>query len=60
MKTIIIVLSAFFTFNSTVIAQTATKKEKQTTIYICPTHSDEMNSSSGKHPKCGTEMTEKK
>jgi hypothetical protein len=32
MKTIIIVLSAFFAFNSTVIAQTATKNDEQKII----------------------------
>lgn len=56
MKTIIIVLSAFFAFNSTVKAQTVTKKEEQKVIYICPTHPDEMNSNSGKCPKCGMEL----
>lgn len=62
MKTIIIVLSAFFAFNSTVIAQTATKKESPETIYVCPTHPDETNPSSGKCQKCGmvlTKITEK-
>lgn len=57
MKTIIIVLTAFFAFSSTVIAQTATKKDEQKTIYVCPSHPDEMNTSSGKCPVCGMELT---
>ena len=56
MKTLIIVLSAFFAFNSAVTAQTVTKKEEQKTIYVCPTHPDKTNSSSGKCPECGMDM----
>ena len=56
MKTLIIVLSAFFAFNSAVTAQTATKKEEQKTIYVCPTHPDKTNSSSGKCPQCGMDI----
>ena len=56
MKTLIIVLSAFFAFISAVTAQTVTKKEEQKTIYVCPTHPDKTNSSSGKCPQCGMDM----
>ena len=56
MKTLIIVLSAFFAFNSAVTAQTVTKKEEQKTIYVCPAHPDKTNSSSGKCPECGMDM----
>ena len=56
MKNLIIVLSVFLTVITVASAQTATKKESPETIYICPTHPNEMNSSSGKCPKCGMEM----
>jgi len=56
MKTLIILLSAFFAFNSAVTAQTAPKKDEQKTIYVCPTHPDETNSSAGKCPECGMEL----
>ena len=60
LQTIIIVLSAFFAFSSTVIAQKATKNNEQKVIYTCPSHPDEMNPTSGKCPKCGMDMTENK
>ncbi|TGD59250.1 heavy metal-binding domain-containing protein [Flavobacterium humi] len=57
MKAILIILSAFFAFNLTVTAQTAAKNEEQKIVYICPSHPDQMNSSSGLCPKCGMKLT---
>lgn len=57
MKTTIIVLSAFFAFSPIGIAQTVTEKDGQEIIYVCPSHPDEMNPSSGKCPKCGMVLT---
>ena len=59
MKNLIIVLSVFLTVITVASAQTTTKKESPETIYICPTHPGEMNSSSGKCPKCGMELVKK-
>lgn len=62
MKNIIILLSVFLTAITSVSAQTANKKESPETIYVCPTHPDETNPSSGKCQKCGmvlTKITEK-
>ena len=56
MKNIIIVLSVFLTAITSLSAQTANKKESPETIYVCPTHPDEANPSSGKCPKCGMEL----
>lgn len=56
MKNLIIVLSALFAFGTTAIAQTAIKNEEQKTIYVCPSHPDQTNSSSGKCPKCGMDL----
>ena len=56
MKNLIIVLSVFLTVITVASAQKATKKESPETIYICPTHPDAMNASSGKCPKCGMKM----
>jgi hypothetical protein len=56
MKKLIIVLSVFLATITVASAQTATKKTEQKTIYICPTHPDKMNSSSGKCAECGMEL----
>lgn len=59
MKTLIIVLTAFFAISTTVSAQTVTttsKKEVQKTMYACPMHPKEMNMKKGKCSKCGMEM----
>lgn len=57
MKKLVIVLSVFLAAITSASAQTTTKKEDPKTIYICPTHPNKMNSSSGKCPKCGMELT---
>ena len=62
MKNLIIILSVFLSAITSVTAQTDTKKESPETIYVCPTHPDETNPSSGKCQKCGmvlTKITEK-
>lgn len=56
MKNLIIVLSVFLTAITSISAQTTTKKESPETIYICPSHPDKMNPSSGKCPICGMEL----
>jgi hypothetical protein len=59
MKTLIIVLTAFFTFGTTVSAQTASttpKKEVQKTMYTCPMHPKEMSDKKGKCNKCGMDL----
>lgn len=53
MKNMILALIAFFAVNTVASAQEATKKEEQKIVYMCPHHPDEMNSNSGKCPKCG-------
>ncbi|TRX35160.1 hypothetical protein FNW52_12100 [Flavobacterium sp. ZT3R18] len=59
MKTVIIVLTAFFAFSTTVIAQTDTesiKKEAQKTTYSCPMHAEEVSLIEGGCSKCGMKM----
>ena len=53
MKNLIIILSVFLSAITSLTAQTDTKKESPETIYVCPTHPDETNPSSGKCQKCG-------
>jgi hypothetical protein len=59
MKTVIIVLTAFFAISTSVIAQTDTesvKKEAQKTTYTCPLHPDEVSLVEGSCSKCGMKM----
>ena len=59
MKTLIIVLTAFFAIGTTVSARTASttpKKEVQKTMYTCPMHPKEMSDKKGKCSKCGMDM----
>jgi transcription initiation factor IIE alpha subunit len=59
MKTLIIVLTAFFAIGTTVSAQTASttpKKEVQKTMYTCPMHPKEMSDKKGKCSKCGMDL----
>jgi transcription initiation factor IIE alpha subunit len=59
MKTLIIVLTAFFSFGATVSAQTDSttpKKEVQKTMYTCPMHPKEMSDKKGKCSKCGMDL----
>lgn len=58
MKTLIIVLTLFFTMGS-VVAQTAPvtpKKEVQKTMYTCPMHSKVLSEKKGKCPECGMDL----
>ncbi|MDR6844111.1 heavy metal-binding domain-containing protein [Flavobacterium granuli] len=59
MKTLIIVLTAFFALGSAVSAQTtatAPKKEVQKTTYSCPMHPKEISDKKGKCSKCGMDL----
>lgn len=59
MKTLFIVLAAFFAMGTTVSAQKATvapKKEVQKTMYTCPMHPNEMSEKKGKCSKCGMDL----
>lgn len=56
MKTIFILLTAFFAIGTTVSAQTKTKKEIQTTTYTCPMHPKEVSAEKGKCSKCGMKL----
>jgi hypothetical protein len=63
MKTLMIVLTAFFALGSAVSAQTKTatpKKEVQKTMYSCPMHPKEMSDKKGKCNKCGMELVASK
>lgn len=63
MKTLIIVLVAFFTISTTVFAQSSAatpKKEVQKTMYTCPMHPKEMSDKKGKCSKCGMELVANK
>jgi hypothetical protein len=59
MKTLIIILTAFFAFGTTASAQTDSttpKKEVQKTMYTCPMHPKEMSDKKGKCSKCGMDL----
>lgn len=59
MKTLIIVLTAFFALGTAVSAQTTEatpKKEVQKTMYTCPMHPKVMSDKKGKCSKCGMEL----
>jgi hypothetical protein len=59
MKTLLIALIAFLSFNTTVLAQISqkpSKEENQKGVYTCPMHPHEMSMKEGKCPKCGTEL----
>ncbi|WP_281636348.1 heavy metal-binding domain-containing protein [Flavobacterium marginilacus] len=58
MKTLIIVLTAFFAMGTAVSAQTAAppKKEVQKTMFTCPMHPKEMSDKKGKCSKCGMDL----
>ena len=59
MKTLLIALIAFLSFNTTVsaqIGQKPSKEEDQKAGYYCPMHPHEMSMKEGKCPKCGMEM----
>jgi hypothetical protein len=63
MKTLIIVLTAFFAIGTTVSAQKATstpQKEVQKTMYTCPMHPKVMSDKKGECPKCGMELVTSK
>jgi transcription initiation factor IIE alpha subunit len=59
MKTLIIVLTAFFAVGATASAQTTSttpKKEVQKTMYTCPMHPKERSDKKGKCSKCGMDL----
>jgi uncharacterized paraquat-inducible protein A len=59
MKTLIIVLAAFFTIGTAASAQTiivTPKKEVQKTMYTCSMHPKVMSDKKGECPKCGMEL----
>ena len=56
MKNLIIVLSVFLTAITSISAQTATKKEAQKTMYVCPMHPKEMSAKEGECSKCGMKL----
>jgi hypothetical protein len=59
MKTVIIVLGAFFAFSTAVTAQVTTKpaeEEAQKTTYSCPMHPEEVSLIEGGCSKCGMKM----
>lgn len=59
MKTLFILLAAFFAIGTAVSAQTTTstiKKEVQTTTYTCPMHPKEISNEKGKCSKCGMKL----
>jgi len=59
MKTLLILLSAFFAMSLTAAAQNGTKPSKevaQKTIYACPMHPKEMSMKEGNCSKCGMKM----
>ena len=59
MKTLIIVLTAFFAIGTTASAQKATttsQKEVQKTMYTCPMHPKVMSDKKGECPKCGMDL----
>jgi len=63
MKTVFIVLAAFFAIGKTVSAQKATstsQKEVQKTMYTCPMHPKEMSDKKGTCSKCGMELVASK
>jgi transcription initiation factor IIE alpha subunit len=63
MKTLLIVLTAFFAIGSTVSAQTTTatpKKEVQKTMFTCPMHPKEMSDKKGQCSKCGMDLVKSK
>jgi transcription initiation factor IIE alpha subunit len=63
MKTLIIVLTIFFSMGAAVSAQTTAttpKKEVQKTMYTCPMHPKEMSDKKGKCSKCGMDLVASK
>jgi transcription initiation factor IIE alpha subunit len=56
MKNLIIALSVFFTAITSLSAQTATKKEVQKTMYVCPMHPNEVSTKEGRCSKCEMKM----
>jgi rubrerythrin len=59
MKTLIIVLTAFFAIGTTASAQKATstaQKEIQKTMYTCSMHPKVMSDKKGECPKCGMDL----
>jgi transcription initiation factor IIE alpha subunit len=63
MKTLIIVLVAFFAFGTSVSAQSSAatpKKEVQKTMYTCPMHPKEISEKKGQCSKCGMDLVASK
>ena len=59
MKTLLIVLTAFFALGTSISAQTKTtapKKEVQKIVYACPMHPKEISDKKGKCSKCGMDL----